>query len=180
MKISGDRPDAGGIRGRKSAADIQLAPSQSGGLWESSPEKNPGPSASHDNDLEIVDLPIPRWSAVETVKSKWETILILITIVGSLVLLVNPRFDSLDGRMDTLEDRMDSLEAKVDENTVAITNLDSKIDAVEANLNSKIDTVEAKFDNRFENLANMMIVAHTNGNVTEAELVEIWERVNAE
>lgn len=99
---------------------------------------------------------------MESLKSKWETILILITIVGSVVLFVNPRLLSLEGGMDNLE-------ANVDDNAVAISEL-----------GGNIDVVEAKFGNKFENLANMMIVAHTNGNVTEAELVEIWERLNNE
>lgn len=162
MKISDEKPEVEGNRGQNSTLDLPLASSQSGGLWESGQETHPGPRATYDNDLKIVDLSIPRWGFMETVKSKWETILILITIVGSVILLVNPRFHSL-------EDRMDSLEAKVDEHTAAITKLDSKIDAV-----------EAKFGNQFDNLADMMIVAHTNGNVTEAELVEIWARVNEE
>lgn len=162
MKISGGEPDVERNRGQKSTAELPLAPSHAGGLWESRPETNPGPRATHDNNLKTVDLSIPRWNFMETVKSKWETILILITIVGSVMLLVNPRFDSLDDRIDSLED-------KLDENTIAITELGSNIKAV-----------EVKFGNQFDNLADMMIVAHTNGDVTEAELVEIWARVNEE
>lgn len=162
MKISGDKPDIRGGRGQKSAVDYPLVPSQSGGLLETGQETNTGPRATHDNDLKIVDLSISRWGIMETVRSKWETILILLTIVGSVFLLVSPRFDSLEGRLD-------SLETKVGENTEAITKLDSKIGAV-----------EAKLGNQFDNLADMMIVAHTDGNLTEAELVEIWRRVEEE
>lgn len=96
---------------------------------------------------------------MEQIKEKWDSILILVVLLGTLLGIINPRFDALGSRFDTLE-------AKVDANTIAITQLDGKIDAV-----------ETKFDNKFKNLADMMIVAHTNGDVTEAELVAIWERV---
>ena len=103
---------------------------------------------------------------MEQIKEKWDSILILIVLLSTLLGIINPRFDSLESRFDSLESRFDSLDAKVDANTIAITELDGKIDAV-----------ETKFDNKFNNLAEMMIVAHTNGNVTEEELVAIWERV---
>lgn len=110
---------------------------------------------------------------MEQIKEKWDSILILIVLLSTLLGILNPRFDALENRFDTLESRFDTLEAKfdtleakVDANTIAITQLDGKIDAV-----------ETKFDNKFKNLADMMIVAHTNGNVTEEELAAIWERV---
>lgn len=118
---------------------------------------------------------------MEQIKEKWDSILILVVLLGTLLGIINPRFDAI-------ESRFNSLEAKVDANTVAITELngkidalelkfDNKIDALELKFDNKIDAVESKFDNKFNNLANMMIVAHTNGDVTEAELVSIWERV---
>ncbi len=91
---------------------------------------------------------------METVKSKWETILILLTIVGSVVVFINPRFDSL--------------EAKIDANRAAIA---ANTSAITANASSI-----SRLDNKFNNLADMMIIAHTNGNVSEAKLVAIWER----
>ena len=114
---------------------------------------------AYQNESTEIDVPIRRSLLMEQIKEKWDSILILVVLLGTLLGILNPRFDALESRFDTLE-------AKVDANTIVITELDGKIDAV-----------EAKFDNKFNNLANMMIVAHTNGNVTEAELVAIWERV---
>ena len=120
----------------------------------------------YQNEATEIDVPIRRGLLMEQIKEKWDSILILVVLLGTLLGILNPRFDALESRFDVMESRFDTLEAKVDANTIAITELDGKIDAV-----------EAKFNNKFNNLANMMIVAHTNGNVTEAELVAIWERV---
>ena len=103
---------------------------------------------------------------MEQIKEKWDSILILVVFLSTLLGIINPRFDAMERRFDSMESRFDTLEAKVDANTIAIAELESRIDAV-----------ETKFDNKFNNLANMMIVAHTNGDVTEAELVAIWQRV---
>lgn len=114
---------------------------------------------TYQDELTVIDVPMPRRMLMEQIKEKWDSILILIVLLSTLLGIINPRFDSLENRFDTLE-------AKVDANTIAITKLDGKIDAA-----------ETKFDNKFNNLAEMMTVAHTNGNVTEEELVAIWERV---
>ncbi len=94
---------------------------------------------------------------INAVKEKWDTILILVTIVGTVLgmlhFAINPRLDALE------------------------SSFTSKIESVEASLTSKIESVEAKFDNKFSSLANMMIVAHTNGEATREELIAIWERV---
>ena len=76
------------------------------------------------------------------------------------------RFDSVDNRFDSVENRLGSLEKTVNEQTIAITNLDNKI-----------ESIESKFDNKFDNLANVMIAAHTVGDVTEEKLIEIWKQV---
>ncbi len=110
---------------------------------------------------------------MEQLKEKWDSILILVVLLSTLLGIINPRFDAIDSRFDAIDSRFDAmdsrfdaLEAKVDANSLAITALDGKIDAL-----------DTKFDNKFNNLANMMIVAHTNGDVTAEELVAIWERV---
>ena len=136
---------------------------------------------AYQDESTVIEVPRQRGMLMEQIKEKWDSILILVVLLSTLLGIINPRFDAIERRFDTLE-------AKVDANTIAITGLDgkinavetsltSKIDAVEANLNSRIDAVETKFDNKFNGLAEMMIVAHTNGDVTEAELVAIWERV---
>ena len=93
-------------------------------------------------------------------EGNWAKVLATVISLALLYLaFVNPRFDRLDGRFDRLED-------KVDANIAAIIKLDGNIDAV-----------GTKFDNKFENLADTMITAHTNEGASEAELVAIWKRV---
>ena len=90
---------------------------------------------------------------INAVKEKWDTILILIVLLGGLVAVINPRFDSLE------------------------TSLNSKVDEVKTELIAKVEAVETKFNYKFNNLAEMMIVAHINGEATREELLAIWERV---
>lgn len=101
---------------------------------------------------------------ISAVKEKWDTILILVVLLGGLVGIINPRFNSLETNLNT----------KIDQVTTELT---ARIDAVETKLTARIDAVEAKFDNKFNSLAEMMIVAHINGEATREELVAIWERV---
>ena len=68
------------------------------------------------------------------------------------------------------------LSNKIDANTTAMHGVELSIN----DLTNKIDGVETTFDNKLNHLAEMMILAHTNGNVTEAELVAIWESVAGE
>ena len=55
-----------------------------------------------------------------------------------------------------------------------------QLGGVETRLTAKIDSVETKFDNKFNNLASMMIVAHTNGEATAEELAAIWGKIGDE
>ncbi|MCY3781741.1 MAG: hypothetical protein OXG78_15610 [Chloroflexi bacterium] len=112
---------------------------------------------------------------LNAVKEKWDTILILVVLLGGLVGIINPRFDSLEANLNTKIAAVETnLNARID---AVETNLNARIDAVETNLNARIDAVETKFDNRFTSLAEMMIVAHTNGEATREELLAIWQRV---
>ena len=106
----------------------------------------------------------------------WAQTLTIIGVLGALIIGVLSFSHSglesrLTGKIDGVETR---LTARIDS---VETRLTARIDSVETSLTARIDSVETKFDNKFNNLADMMIVAHTNGNVTEAELVEIWGRV---
>jgi len=93
---------------------------------------------------------------ISAAKEKWDTILILVVLLGGLVGFINPRFDSLE------------------------TSLNTKVNEVKTELVAQVDAVEVKFDNKFNSLAEMMIVAHINGEVTREELLAIWERVAEE
>ena len=55
-----------------------------------------------------------------------------------------------------------------------------QLGGVETRLTAKIDSAETKFDNKFNNLASMMIVAHTNGEATAEELAAIWGKIGDE
>ncbi|MCY4537906.1 MAG: hypothetical protein OXE52_06710 [Chloroflexi bacterium] len=95
-------------------------------------------------------------TVLNAVKEKWDTILILVVLLGGLVGIINPRFEALEA------------------------NLGAKINVLDVSLSAKIDAVDAKFDNKFDKLAEMMIIAHTNGEATREELIAIWERLAAE
>ena len=85
---------------------------------------------------------------INAAKEKWDTILILVLLLAGLIGIINPRFDAIENRLGRLED------------------------AVSAN-----EKAIVQIDNKFDNLADMMIVAHTNGEITEEELRAIWVRV---
>ena len=159
----GEKPDAArphgaeGRRGQKSVYPSAMAMETDEVSQVDLPQRRA--QRAYQDELTVIDVPIPRRMLMEQIKEKWDSILILIVLLSTLLGIINPRFDVLESRFDTLE-------AKLYANTIAITELDGKIDAV-----------ETKFDNKFNNLADMMIVAHTNGNVTEEELAAIWERV---
>ena len=68
--------------------------------------------------------------------------------------------------------------------------LNSRIDSLSAETNSRFDSintqiadlkvVDTKIDNKLNTIGQMIILAHGNGEITEAELVSIWESVGAE
>lgn len=157
MKISGAKPDAGERRGQNSVSPGAMAMETDEVSHLDLPQQ--GARQTYQGKSAEAAVPRPRRMFVEQIKEKWDSILILIVLLGALLGIINPRFD-------TLEARFDSLEAKVDANTIAITEL-----------NGKINALDTKLDNKFNNLADMMIVAYTNGNVTEEALIAIWERV---
>ena len=85
------------------------------------------------------------------------TILIVLGLAVAVSGFINPRFDDVNARIDSLDSSLNSLEAEVIANTAAIAHVDSKLD----------------------NIADMIIVAHTNGEVTESELRAIADPIPA-
>ena len=118
----------------------------------------------------------PRWI---------QTLGIILGIVvagwGPIIVLfiwLNGQFTGIQGQLTSLSSEIAQVDTSLTARIDAVkSSLTSRIDSVESSLTARIDAVETKFDNKFDNLADMMIVAHTNGNVTEAELVEIWGRI---
>jgi len=123
----------------------------------------------------------------------------------ALVALMNPQFAELRGlaieNRDAIAENREAIAALDSRLTGEIAGLDSKLTGEIVALDSKLTgeiaalgnrltgeisrldnriTVEVtRLDNKFDALANLMIVAHTNGGATEAELVAIWESILA-
>ncbi len=142
---------------------------------------------------------------INAAKEKWDTVLILIVILGTLLGIINPRFDaletSLNARFDSLETRfesletrvgaletqigaldarVDSLDARVGAVEAQIGALDARVNALDAKVESGFHSLETKIDNKFDNLASMMVIAHIDGEATEEELLAIWQQVGSE
>lgn len=99
----------------------------------------------------------------------------------ALVALINPQFAELrtlilENRADIAENR-ESILALDTKLSGQIAALDSRLTSEIARLDNRITTEVTRLDNKFDALANLMIVALTNGQATEAELVAIWESV---
>ena len=106
----------------------------------------------------------------------------------------NPQFAELralilENRDDIAENReaIAALDSKQTGNLLALeSKLSSEIAALDSRLTAEITrldnrlTVEVtRLDSKFDALANLMIVALTNGEPTEAELVAVWESIRA-
>lgn len=105
---------------------------------------------------------------MNTLKEKWDTILILIVLLGALFGLINPRFDA----------KFSSFEAKIDNRFSALeAKYDNRFSALEAKIDSSYSALETKIDNKFDNLSSMMIIAHIDSDATEEELLATWQQV---
>ncbi len=112
---------------------------------------------------------------MNTLKEKWDTILILIVLLGALFGIINPRFDAIITSFDA---KFSSLEARIDNRYSALeARIDSSYSALEAKIDSSYSALETKIDNKFDNLSSMMIIAHIDGDATEEELLAIWQQV---
>ena len=123
----------------------------------------------------------------------------------ALVALINPQFAELrsliiENRDDIAENReaiaaldikltgeIAALDSKQTGNLLALESklsseiaaLDSKLTAEITRLDNRLTVEVTRLDNKFDALANLMIVALTNGEPTEAELVAVWESIRA-
>ena len=73
-----------------------------------------------------------------------------------------------------LSDRIAALDSKLSGEIAA---LDSKLSGEIAALDNRLTSEIARLDSKFDALANLMIVALSNGEPTEAELVAVWESI---
>lgn len=84
----------------------------------------------------------------------------------------------LSGEIAALDTKLSSQIAALESRlTNEIAALDNKFSGEIARLDNRITVEVTRLDNKFDALANLMIVALTNGGATEAELVAIWESV---
>ena len=84
------------------------------------------------------------------------TILALLTIAGTFLLLVNPRFEDVNRSIGSLDSR--------------IANLESRITVIETNL--------TKLDGKLDAIGSMFIVAYDDEELASAEISAIWQQVS--
>lgn len=84
------------------------------------------------------------------------TILALLTIAGTFLLLVNPRFEDVNRSIGSLDSR--------------IANLESRITVIETNL--------TKLDGKLDAIGSMFLVAYNDEELASAEISTIWQQVS--
>ena len=84
------------------------------------------------------------------------TVLALLTIAGTFLLLVNPRFDDVNRNIDSLGSRIANLESRITEIETDLTKLDGKLDAI----------------------GSMFLVAYDDEELASAEINTIWRQVS--
>ncbi len=84
------------------------------------------------------------------------TILSLLTIAGTFLLLVNPRFEDVNRSIGSLDSR--------------IANLESRITVIETNL--------TKLDGKLDPIGSMFLVAYDDEELASAEISAIWQQVS--
>ena len=94
--------------------------------------------------------------------------------ITALDIKLSDRITALDIK---LSDRITALDSKLSGEIAA---LDSKLSGEIARLDNRFTVEVARLDSKFDALANLMIVALSNGEPTEAELVAVWESILSE
>lgn len=141
-------------------------------------------------DLMTSKIDMPMWLQVIASIS-----IPVILALLALVALINPQFAELrtliiENRDDIAENReaITALDTKLSGEIAAldtklsgeIAALDLKLVSEVARLDNRITVEVTRIEDKFDALANLMIVALTNGEPTEAELIAIWESFRKE
>ena len=179
MKESRQKSDPGGLPGSKHLAAGTM-PSLHSVAEQETTNKRPTASSAREQgtvtDIMTDKINMPLWLQVIASIS-----IPVILALLALVALINPQFAELrtliiENRDDIAENReaIAALDIKLSGEIAA---LDNKFSGEIARLDNRITVEVTRLDNKFDALANLMIVAHTNGGATEAELVAIWESV---
>ena len=117
-------------------------------------------------------------------KISMRDILGILAIVAPIVLSILGLSAQLNSRIDSLSaetnSRIDSLSAETN----------SRIDSLSTETNDRFDSinmqiadlrvVDTEINNKLNAIGQMIILAHGNGEITEEELVSIWESVGTE
>jgi len=93
----------------------------------------------------------------------------ILGILAIVLSIVVPIFLSILGFSAQLNSRIDSLSAETN----------SRFDSINMQI-ADLRVVDTEIDNRLNAIGQMIILAHGNGEITEAELVSIWESVSTE
>lgn len=109
----------------------------------------------------------------------------LIMAFLALAAMINPQFAELRSLIRENREAIVALEIKFTSEIAAldskltseIARLDNRITEEVTRLDNRITEEVTRLDNKFDALANLMIVALTNGEPTEAELVAVWESI---
>lgn len=109
----------------------------------------------------------------------------LIMAFLALAAMINPQFAELRSLIRENREAIVALEIKFTSEIAAldskftseIARLDNRITEEVTRLDNRITEEVTSLDNKFDALANLMIVALTNGEPTEAELVAVWESI---
>ena len=107
--------------------------------------------------------------AMENTKNGKISMRDILGILAIILSIVVPIFLSILGFSAQLNSRIDSLSAETN----------SRFDSINTQI-ADLRVVDTEIDNKLNTIGQMIILAHGNGEITEAELVSIWESVSTE
>lgn len=109
------------------------------------------------------------------IRENREAIVALEIKFTSEIAALDSKFTSEIARLDNrITEEFTGLDNRI---TEEVTRLDNRITEEVTRLDNRITEEVTRLDNKFDALANLMIVALTNGEPTEAELVAVWESI---
>ena len=98
-----------------------------------------------------------------------QLVVIVLSIIGTLMLFINPRFDDLHRAVDRLDSRVEALGSRLDGQVGA---LDSQLDGLSRDF--------VRLETKLDAIGNMIVVALGDGGLATDDLAAIWERALAE
>ena len=105
-----------------------------------------------------------------------QMVVIVLSMIGTLALFINPRFDDLHRAIDRVESRIDSLEIRLDNR---IDGLEARMDAQDTRIDG-LETRMVRLEAKMDVIVDIVIATFDDGELSRADLTEIWERIGAE